>query len=69
MPVAFAILDERPKGPSESYGKWQAYVPDPVNEAPWIDKRLVAGSGDAVSDRGVFLADSSWHLLTPLNGS
>lgn len=65
VPVSF-LGSERGEE-SEPYGKWLAYVPGPVTDAPWMDQRLIAESGDAVPDHGIFQANPSFHLLTPLN--
>jgi len=51
------------------YGQWQPYVPGPVQEPTWSEKRKLAGSVDTVPDGRVFLANASLHLLTPLGGT
>lgn len=65
FPVAFALA----AGTASSYGQWQLYVPGPVQEAPWVDKRVLAGSADAMPDGGIYQANPVLHLLTPLKGS
>ena len=52
-----------------SYGQWQPYVPGPVQQAPWVDRRMLAGSADAVPGSGLFQADPMLHLRTALGGS
>jgi hypothetical protein len=68
VPVDFSL-----RGPSiahqTGYGEWRPYVPGPVQQAPWVDRRLLAGSADAVPGSGPFQADASLHLRTPLGGS
>ena len=51
------------------YGQWQPYVPGPLQEPDWADKRRLAGSPDATPEDGSLLADMSLHLLAPLGGS
>lgn len=53
------------------YGKWDVYVPGPVQSIPWADdedKRLAGnGSADAIPDDGTpFMADDRIVLTTPL---
>lgn len=66
IPVVFTLDGSRVAKSGHTYGAWQAYVPGPVNEAPWGDRPGLAGSGDAMPDHGIFLANDSLHLLTAL---
>lgn len=53
-----------------NYGKWQAFLPGPKHEIPWLksaQKRLVANAG-ALPDHGVFTVGQTLHLLTSLSG-
>jgi hypothetical protein len=68
VPVRFSFGDE-----VERYGRWDAYIPGPRQQAPW--RRDMALSADANADLlpagGVFMADATSKgpkLLTPLGG-
>ena len=68
VPIHFALHDER-----ERYGKWDAYIPGPRQQAPWrADKALSAdANADLLPQGGVFMADAARQgprLLTPLGG-
>ena len=54
-----------------SPGHWDVYVPGPRYAVPWFDAgAMVAGSGDALPDGGVYLFNaSSPHLRSKLSGS
>ena len=54
-----------------SPGHWDLYVPGPRHAVPWLDTAaMVAGSGDALPDDGVYLFNaSSPHLRSKLSGS
>ncbi|MEG2804877.1 energy transducer TonB [Stenotrophomonas sp.] len=68
VPVRFAFNDGR----EERYGKWDAYIPGPRQQAPWrADKALLDDDGDLLPAGGVFMADAARkgpRLLTPLGG-
>jgi len=68
VPVRFSFSDE-----VERYGRWDAYIPGPRQQAPWRrDKALIAdASTDLLPAGGVFMADATSKgpkLLTPLGG-
>jgi len=68
VPVTFAFHGEETR-----YGKWDAYVPGPRQQAPWrVDKALGAdANADLLPAGGVFMADAASkgpQLLTPLGG-
>ncbi|MGN6741353.1 energy transducer TonB [Dyella sp.] len=54
-----------------SPGHWDLYVPGPRYAVPWLNTAaMVAGSGDALPDDGVYLLNaSSPHLRSKLSGS
>ncbi|MNK58476.1 Gram-negative bacterial tonB protein [compost metagenome] len=68
VPVRFAFNDGR----EDRYGKWDAYIPGPRQQAPWrADKALAEEGGDLLPAGGVFMADAARkgpQLLTPLGG-
>ncbi|MGH8213865.1 MAG: energy transducer TonB, partial [Rhodanobacteraceae bacterium] len=56
--------------PQLTYGKWDAYVPGPVQKIPWAEddaNRTPSNrSADAIPDNGTaFIADCRFVLLTP----
>ena len=68
VPVSFAFHGDKVR-----YGKWDAYVPGPRQQAPWrADKALSAdANADLLPAGGVFMADAASkgpQLLTPLGG-
>jgi len=68
VPVRFSFSDE-----VERYGRWDAYIPGPHQQAPWrSDKALSAdANADLLPAGGVFMADAASKapkLLTPLGG-
>lgn len=68
VPVRFSFSDE-----VERYGRWDAYIPGPRQQAPWRrDKALSADANtDLLPAGGVFMADAASKgpkLLTPLGG-
>lgn len=67
VPVKFSTGEERGQG----YGRWQAYIPGPRQQAPWrADKVLGEDAAALLPAGGVYMADSSKgpQLLTPLGG-
>lgn len=68
VPVRFSFGDER-----ERYGRWDAYIPGPRQQAPWRRDRALAadGNADLLPAGGVYMADAASKgptLLTPLGG-
>lgn len=68
VPVTFAFHGEEMR-----YGKWDAYIPGPRQQAQWrADKALGAdANADLLPAGGVFMADAASkgpQLLTPLGG-
>jgi hypothetical protein len=56
--------------PRPEYGKWDVYVPGPIQDIPWVNdetgRTASNGSADAIPDNGVaFVADTRFVLLTP----
>ncbi|MCS4236931.1 energy transducer TonB [Stenotrophomonas sp. BIGb0135] len=69
VPVHFALNDDR----EARYGRWDAYIPGPRQQAPWrADTALGAdANADLLPEGGVFMADAASRgprLLTPLGG-
>jgi TonB family protein len=60
VPVTYSL--ERT---TDSYGRWQAYVPGPRQSLPWRGDAL-AGGNDALPADGVFQAGRELRLRTPL---
>ena len=51
------------------YGQWEAYIPGPRANIPWLDNTWVAGSApDALVPGTFYGADDQRRLLTPLTG-
>lgn len=50
---------------SDQYGKWTAYVPGPVQSAPWLEDRA-ADANDAMASGSIQLVGAGPKLLTPL---
>ena len=70
IPVSFNLrLADRP--PPDPYGRWQPYVPGPMNFIPWVDPREVAaGSVDAIPSGSIRrVHDQGLQLKTALGGS
>ena len=68
VPVRFSFGDD-----AERYGRWDAYIPGPRQQAPWRrDMDMAAdGKADMLPSGGVFMADAAGKgptLLTPLGG-
>ena len=72
VPVNYR-LDDSPGGPSTLHGPghWDLYIPGPRHVVPWFDAvRMVAGSGDALPDGGVYLFNpAGLHLRSKLGGA
>jgi hypothetical protein len=72
VPVSY-VLNVSPGAHAmpDSPGHWDVYVPGPRYAVPWFDVgTMVAGSGDALPDGGVYLFNAgSPHLRSKLSGS
>ena len=66
VPVVYRINDgSSPRTPA--YGKWQSYVPGPLELVPWSEAdKLLTGAPDALPGEGVY-GRSELTLLTPLD--
>lgn len=66
IPINFAPLGSI----SPKYGEWDAYVPGPVKQIPWLQSRgeTTNGSADAVSGGAPFVKDARFVLKTPATG-
>ncbi len=60
VPVTYSLQRS-----TDTYGRWQAYVPGPRQPLPWRGDALAGGS-DALPDDGVFQAGRELRLRTPL---
>lgn len=68
VPVAYN-LNTLGQAPPDTYGKWQGYVPGPVEPAPWFDKdKMLSGGADALPGDGIY-GKPSLSLRTPLDKS
>lgn len=66
VPVAYRLHALGAAEP-DTYGQWQAYIPGPVEPAPWLDAgKLLTGPADALPGDGVY-GQSELLLLTPLD--
>lgn len=69
IPVAFNLSGPyAPAAARNIYGHWRPYVPGPVNQVPWADKGVLAGSADAVPEGGLVQPNPWLHLRTPIKG-
>ena len=69
VPINFSIADSLERQTPE-YGKWDIYVPGPVEQNPWDSQSRIADRDiDALPDGSISLADQGLHLVTPLGGS
>lgn len=65
IPVSFSTEDMR----ETRYGQWEAYIPGPRANIPWMDSTSLAGSTpDALAPGAFYSADAQRRLLTPLSG-
>ena len=71
FPINFELSESGlPPQPKDSYGKWDVYIPGPVQSIPWLDDQHAAPDGvDAIPAGQLASADSELHLLTPLGGA
>lgn len=70
IPVSFALSDSGSRK-DDRYGKWNAYIPGPRQQAPWHVPNIHGeSSADLLPDQGVFLAGvrKGPQLLTPVGG-
>ena len=57
-------------GPVDTYGRWETYLPGPVQQSPWPDAQNVGPANlDAIPAGSLALAATGLHLTTPLGGS
>ncbi|MGC1550200.1 MAG: energy transducer TonB [Rhodanobacter sp.] len=69
IPISFNLV-ERGVSVPDTYGHWQSYIPGPKQKLPGFDKQDTASNNsDAIPDNGLFLADQSLQLVTPLSGT
>jgi len=62
VPVDYLFAGEKQK-----YGEWQAYIPGPRQEVPWVEEDPDSGeSPDAMVAGGVYEVGKGLKLLTPL---
>ncbi|TWT22587.1 hypothetical protein FQY83_06120 [Luteimonas marina] len=65
VPVDYQFAGEKQK-----YGEWQAYIPGPRQEVPWVGEDPDSGeSPDAMVAGGVYEVGKGLKLLTPLQRS
>lgn len=71
IPVKFYLSDDGNPPPANMYGRWQSYVPGPMNLVPWLDQRqLATGSADAIAAGAIRRLDGQdLQLKTSLGGS
>jgi hypothetical protein len=63
VPVTYRLANGSRPDPPTYYGRWQAYVPGPVEIVPWADPELLAGDAlDTVPDDSVQLLASAPRL-------
>ncbi|MGY0651952.1 energy transducer TonB [Luteimonas sp. A537] len=63
VPVDYMIGDES----APAYGEWQAYIPGPLQRAPWSGRELRADEGpDAMIAGRLYQEGAGMKLLTPL---
>lgn len=60
-------VDYQFAGEKQEYGQWQAYIPGPRQEVPWVEEDPDSGeSPDAMVAGGVYEIGKDLKLLTPL---
>ena len=65
IPVSFSMENMR----ETRYGQWEAYIPGPRANLPWLDNTSLAGSApDALAPGAFYGAEDQRRLLTPLTG-
>lgn len=65
VPVDFFLNDEKPV----QYGQWEAYIPGPRQDTPWLGAMDASLGADAVAAGGMHPIGSGPTLLTPLDGT
>ena len=65
VPVDFVLHDEKPV----PYGQWEAYIPGPRQDTPWLGALDTSLGADAVAAGGMHPIGSGPKLLTPLDGT
>ena len=73
VPVNFNLSNRMPP----AYGHWDAYIPGPVETAPWLDKqlsgigsdKLLIANVDSTPSGGSFSLTNGLHLISALSGS
>lgn len=69
VPVSFT-LSSVAHPPAHEYGKWDVYIPGPIQSIPWLDQKRNAPLGvDALPDGQLAQVGDELHLITPLAGS
>lgn len=66
IPINYQAVYNNVK-PVEEYGRWDAYVPGPVEHIPWYESNETAhhGSQDAIPDNLAYQDDPRFVLLNP----
>jgi hypothetical protein len=68
VPVAFSV--DRWDNGKNDYGKWNVYIPGPIQPVMWPDKdKMFTGAPDAMPGDGLYQVEQSLRLTTPLNGA
>jgi len=68
-PVNFS-LDDVAHPASNGYGKWDVYIPGPMQSVPWLDQKRNAPLGvDALPAGELAQVGDELHLISPLAGS
>lgn len=68
-PVNFHLF-ESGNGRVDLYGKWDIYLPGPIEMSPWPDaEKILPTNLDAIPPGSLALAAAGLHLNTPLGGS
>lgn len=68
-PVNYHI-EESDSPTVDMYGKWEIYLPGPVQNSPWPDAPIAGSTNlDAIPAGSLALAATGLHLTTPLGGS
>ena len=68
-PINFHLF-ESGNGRVDRYGKWDIYLPGPIQQSPWSDEGKAAPANlDAIPAGSIALGSTGLHLTTPLGGS
>lgn len=70
VPIVFFVKDAGAPPPPAA-GRWKAYLPGPVHDVPWLDKRSAADERElhALEDGQGLALDSRFHLKGDVIGS